>query len=843
MRAPAFLACSSLQTRALPLDCGLAHNTTDLVRLRLGAPRRSLRRRSRTRAMPPQRPMRASAGAPARVDVGALLGAATDAASRAVRVIRRVQEAREGGATIGEEYKDVSDPRSALTIADKRAQAVIVEGLTRAFPGIVIVAEEDEDDAFDLGDDALFGIDGCDAPLSLVCEGLETPEELRDVAMEDVCVFIDPVDATLAFVQAKTLDAVQTLIGISYKGRAVAGAIGLPFHEGTPVVSSLVGAGVAGLPAQTRKSEDIPAVGATLTSSANPKDPVVIAAEAIVGQAVRVPRSGAGNKMLAVARGDAEVTVLNRISSLWDTCAPEAMVTALGGTVTDLCGNRIRHAADARIGNIYGVIATSARFQTADSKGRTHAEMCREMRLAGVANSALADSPVCLVATTAGEPQATDVARDVDGNPLTAAWLSSVVGAEVESYSAPEASAHRYLMSDAVRLVLHRAEASASSVPESLFYKRVVLEELEHIKLKARTAPAKIERDVTSYQVEASFLASRACARLCEVGANIPRVYDAVSRPACLGQSPVESRFALLLEDYSSSRGWSQKGILEGGELRAALASLANMHAFFWSFTKDQDYSELQEAVWDRATYWTPERQAANLVELVVPEWEKHRANFNETLVAAGVTGSADGKITLDNLGAKLSSVAQAVAQRVHSVGSNETHPHRTVIHGDSKAANFFFRAPTPGVASADPDIGIIDFQWTGFGHPLVDVAYTIASSAAMSELSLDGAAEAAHVEYYVGRLAAALVKHGKAETEVAASALLPLADALDFYDDCIIDLAKLVFSYHWARINASPAVLTSRADMLGSNSYNKSVPHAVWLVARTIALLTKRTA
>lgn len=787
--------------------------------------------------MPPSRPP-APPSPSARVDVGSLLGAAADAASRAVRVIRRVHAARVDGVGIGEGYKDAADPRSALTIADKRAQAVIVDGLARAFPGVAVVAEEEEDEEFDLGDDAVFGIEGCGEPLSLVCEGLETPDGLRDVAAEDLCVFVDPVDATLAFVQAKSLDAVQTLIGISYKGRAVAGAIGLPFNDGAPVIRALVGAGVAGMP----QGKGLPAgvSGATLTSSVNPKDPVVIAAEELVRAGVKVPRSGAGNKMLAVARGDAEVTVLNRISSLWDTCAPEAMLAALGGTVTDLCGNRIRHAAGARIGNVYGVVATSAGFAEADRGGRTHAELCREMRLACVANSALAESPVCLVAGVPGEAQATDVARDVDGDPLTVAWLSEVAGGKVESYSAPEASAHRYLMSDAVRLVLRPAAGAAESVPESLFYKRVVLEELEHIKLKARTAPAKIERDVTSYQVEASFLGSRACARLCEAGANIPRAYHAVSRPASVGQSPVESRFALLLEDYSPALGWAQKGLLEGGELRAALASLANMHAFFWSFTGDRDYAELQDAVWDRATYWIPERQAANMYEMIVPEWEKHKKNFSAALTAAGVTGSPDGKITLDNLGATLADVAQEMAARVHCVGADEAHSHRTIIHGDSKAANFFFRS-SPTADSALPDIGIIDFQWTGFGHPLVDVAYTIASSAAMSELSLDGEAEAGHVEYYLACLSSALVKHGKAETEREAAAFLPLADALAFYDDCILDLAKLVFAYHWARIKASPSVLASRVDMLGSNSYNKSVPHAVWLIARTIALLSKQ--
>ena len=49
--------------------------------------------------------------------------------------------------------------------------------------------------------------------------------------MEDVCVFVDPVDGTREFVEGR-LENCQCLIGISVNGRAVAGAIGLPFPKG-----------------------------------------------------------------------------------------------------------------------------------------------------------------------------------------------------------------------------------------------------------------------------------------------------------------------------------------------------------------------------------------------------------------------------------------------------------------------------------------------------------------------------------------------------------------------------------------------------------------------------------
>lgn len=792
--------------------------------------------------MPPSLPVAPPGTGPAtRVNVGVVLAACTDAASRAVAVIRAVQLDREKpGTSFRVEYKDVSDPRTALTVADKCAQAVIVKSLRASFPGVSIVAEEEEEEAdgmqLDPEAQSYCNLEAFDVPLRMdQLAGMETPDELRDVLLTDICVCIDPVDATHQFVLAERLDAVQTLVGISYKGRPIAAAIGLPFHHGSPTVSAMVGAGVVGLPAVPESATAPRARGkAILTGSIDPKDPVVVSAQDVVGAYEIAPRGGAGNKILAVARGEADVAVLNRITSLWDTCATTALLASVGGKVTDLCGRPIRHDAEARIGNIYGVVATGKSFEESDHLGRSHEELCRDFRAAGVANSVHEDDPVRLVPAVPGELQATDVARDLNGDPITAEWLSSIVGARVKSYSAPEPSAVRYLMSDAVRLKL-KLEKSQNSAPESLFYKRVVLRELEHIQLKLKTSPEKILRDVTSYQVESCFLASRACKRLCDSGARIPRPFHVASEPAAKGESLLDSRFSLLMEDYSPENGWSQFGLLDGGQLRAVLSGLADMHAFFWSFTGDSDYEELSAAVWDRATYYTPDRQASDMLEKVAPEWEKHRANFAVALEHAGVERS--GCVTLENLGQRLAICASDVAQRVHGVGADPTHPHRTIIHGDSKAANFFFRA---GRGEGEWDIGMIDFQWSGFGHPLLDVAYTIFSSANMSELSHDGMAEAGHVRFYVQCLHDALVKHGKAVDVKAATKLLPLNDALRAYDDCMLDLSKLVVGYHWARIKASPSVLQARTEMLGSNSYNKSVPHAVWLIARMLDLVSK---
>ena len=51
--------------------------------------------------------------------------------------------------------------------------------------------------------------------------------------MKHSCVWIDPIDATLSYTQGH-LHEVTTLIGLSYKGEARLGVIGLPYNNKVP---------------------------------------------------------------------------------------------------------------------------------------------------------------------------------------------------------------------------------------------------------------------------------------------------------------------------------------------------------------------------------------------------------------------------------------------------------------------------------------------------------------------------------------------------------------------------------------------------------------------------------
>ena len=54
-----------------------------------------------------------------------------------------------------------------------------------------------------------------------------------------------------------------------------------------------------------------------------------------------VTYGGAGNKILAAALGEVTCSIQHRIGGAWDLCAPEAILKAMGGKMTDLFGEEL----------------------------------------------------------------------------------------------------------------------------------------------------------------------------------------------------------------------------------------------------------------------------------------------------------------------------------------------------------------------------------------------------------------------------------------------------------------------------------------------------------------------
>jgi len=282
--------------------------------------------------------------------IGPLLSTCVDACQRGCVEVRKVQSLREtNNGDMKVQFKDKSDPRSALTQADRAAHRAIVGALKAEWGNIRIVGEEDDDE---------------DLTTSIAAMKFESLDRDRfeddigqtaDIDASEITVFVDPLDGTREFVEGR-LSNCQVLIGISISGEAVAGAIGIPFPAGdlstkeTIVYGfSDVGAGVLGEPLSRGPfplDHNIDGVKYPRPHHATGDSSSEVMVACRKGAIKRFGGSnviygGAGNKILAAALGEVTCSIQHRVGGPWDLCAPEAILKSMGGKMTDLFGEKI----------------------------------------------------------------------------------------------------------------------------------------------------------------------------------------------------------------------------------------------------------------------------------------------------------------------------------------------------------------------------------------------------------------------------------------------------------------------------------------------------------------------
>jgi len=423
-----------------------------------------------------------------------------------------------------------------------------------------------------------------------------------------------------------------------------------------------------------------------------------------------------------------------------------------------------------------------------------------------------------------------DIICDLDGRPLSNEYFSQQMGvANVESYACPEKDVFRGFMSNACRIRL-------SPGGETAFYKSVVFEELDHARAKLRSSPHKLVRDAESYRVVASFLSSKACREVVsKAEVHIPKCYHSEARPN--RQNPMESKFSFLFEDYAPWNGWYQQWLLQDEEeCKAALTALAKIHAFFWQgseFGNDKDAAkELEAAVWKSGSYVQPQAQGWDQCKSVAREWATRRMKFQKQLSSLDFW---------DNLGSRLESTAEECGRLAHPFAddtlSDSYKKYRTFTHGDPKQANLFFRRP----AEAEIQVGVIDFQWSGFGLASTDIAHFL-TAAVHADLLNDGG-EAVLQNHYFEELTKYRVKFGAFDTVDDAVQDFSYDTFIEQYDTAFLDVCRLVIAYTWARFE-EPVEKDDEvgcARTMNKTSYNKSIPNVVWLMTRCDEIMKSR--
>ena len=229
------------------------------------------------------------------------------------------QLAREGGQLVLEVYgsaftvDEKPDDQGPVTEADRRANKLLVDGLRRAFPTDGIVAEESPDRS--------------------------------QVRGRERCWFVAPLDGTRELVDRTGMFAVQI-------GLAIHGVPGLGVVYG-PVDDRLF----VGVPGDTAYGEErgtrrlltlrpppVQTGELRLLVSRSHPSPLTNRFRQELGIHQVQAMGSVGLKCGAIAEGRADLYVhFSGKTYLWDTCAPEAVLCAAGGVLTDVAGVRYRY--------------------------------------------------------------------------------------------------------------------------------------------------------------------------------------------------------------------------------------------------------------------------------------------------------------------------------------------------------------------------------------------------------------------------------------------------------------------------------------------------------------------
>ncbi|TFI56797.1 3'(2'),5'-bisphosphate nucleotidase CysQ [Sphingomonas parva] len=207
---------------------------------------------------------------------------------------------------------------SPVTIADRQAEAIILEGLRAAFPEIAVLAEEE----------AAAG---------------------RIPALGPRFFCVDPLDGTRGFVERSGEFTVN--IALIDLGEPVAGAIYAPVPDLLYLGARGEGAfrAAGGGPHEPICTRPRPPVGLTGIGSRNHAAPGTAEKTRRLGITEYLP-SGSSLKFCRLAEGAADVYPRWTRTMEWDTAAGQAILEAAGGRVMALDGDR--EAGPLRYGKI-----------------------------------------------------------------------------------------------------------------------------------------------------------------------------------------------------------------------------------------------------------------------------------------------------------------------------------------------------------------------------------------------------------------------------------------------------------------------------------------------------------
>ncbi|EDV94387.1 3'(2'),5'-bisphosphate nucleotidase 1 [Drosophila grimshawi] len=274
-----------------------------------------------------------------------IMALSINTAKRAGGIIRDVLKQGD----LGIVDKGMNDPQ---TEADRSAQRCIIASLAKKFPSIQIIGEEGGSDLNVCADWLVGELD--EAFLKQNC-----PTDWQHAQPEDFVIWVDPLDGTAEYTQGH-VEHVTVLIGIAIKNSAVGGIIHQPFYKQSSGELGRTIWGLKGLGTGGFTSVKPPAGEFIITTTRSHSNALHQRAVDVFNASKVLKVGGAGFKVLQLLEGKAHAYVFATPGcKKWDTCAPEAVLEANGGTLTNINGEHYEYNADVEHVNRRGVLASS----------------------------------------------------------------------------------------------------------------------------------------------------------------------------------------------------------------------------------------------------------------------------------------------------------------------------------------------------------------------------------------------------------------------------------------------------------------------------------------------------
>ncbi|CAI5717964.1 unnamed protein product [Peronospora effusa] len=728
-----------------------------------------------------------------------LLAACFSASLFGGRVIREVVEHHVALDMVNKQ-EGTYDPQ---TIADRRSQQRIIYALRKAFPQLTIVGEEGE-----LGPPAPEDVVQCDLK-ALDDVTFDGGDDVQNLVLnwKDLVLWVDPLDGTKRFA-AKMYNEVSVLIGISYKQRPIAGVVHLPFH-GKHGITYWGGPSVGVFRSEHHESEaQITHVKLLKQTDKSSKRDLICTVSStdceLVNNALQlltpstILTGGAtGTMVLGVLTGQSDGFFRFKAATRkWDICAVEPLIEGLGGKLTDTQGNvymydHINNAPD--FDNERGLIACV--------KPETHEMIVNVITKVNLTSA-------------------------LDGREMTPQWFQECVflGRQVLAVNVIPDSVHRGKHSAVVKLEVHFKDNDSKMV---VFVKKSARNELP-----SRSA-AHWKRDIASYHTESTFYAHFAsslhargvsliqplavfqsdAAGKCTTNMVADMASDAEHVATCSNPE----NFMILLEclgsvSSASLANYEAADCLGRVDTQQALVYLANLHASIWG--QEDLIEKARSKLWPAACWWAfPKRGATELAQASYI-WPQMLASWKQVFISElGLSSTA----ALESLGERMIEEAAYISTCL-SVDSNASLS--TVVHGDFKSANLFFK-------SRSREVVAFDWQWSGVGLGAMDVANFLNTSVSISLLANDEN-ELELLHFYYDRLSERLqVLDVTSDLQKS----YPFEAFQRHYDFAFLEYGRLLISNFWK--DMTPQSCSAKAYNVNCGLGYRSVPHVVRMVRK----------